>query len=1007
MWNLILCFRPGVARAPSSPSVESSTQSVFDSNSDDGEIEASKCASDVGEEPFPREEEDWMYELYCADQQLECLPEEQRLFGFSDDTFLEEDANVGLFDWETCAERHDQAPENCVQCGFTVSPEDANVGLFGWETCAKRHDQAPENCVQCGFTVSPEDASVQVVTVRPRRRAEVDERLIEYACNICDKSFPRVGLLTSHLKLNVFRCLICGICFKKKSKLDRHCQEFHCEVVVPFHKCQVCLKTYPSRKSLVNHQRLFHLPKIYLQCNVCNSTFEHEGKLRMHQADHSKHDSLFTCTQCVETFYTKTGLICHTKTHKGYESKKCFVCDRTFPLYCPSENTHRKNHHGQHRSKLRQKCNICGAEVRFLKAHLEIHSDDPRYQCESCGACFTTKNALSGHKYKAHSKKNNNYCCDQCGKLFGSYDRLDSHKRSHSGNRDFLCDRCGLAFIFHTNFRRHMLNHEGRKLFKCSFCTYVAYQAKSLDRHLLRHKGNEPYICLQCGFRTAHHHVLKLHKKSVHHKAKVTRNRMAVKWKQVNRVPVEKQPFYNCDLCDYVSVNLIGIKEHKLIHTGEGQYKCNECRFTCSQTARFIKHMNSHHGNGKYQCDSCSFSVNQITFLKEHIKVHDDVRPFSCEKCGFACKTESLLNKHRFVHGDVKAFECSLCHKKWLKKRELTRHVKRKHPQHLETNDKLESSKQRAGKDVGSFYVNGQLNNKSANLKKRLKEKHLRLSSRGGNTRGRVEGNHSVSTTLFSQVTILLITIVEPSKVNILLITIVEPSKVTILLITIVEPSKVTILLITIVEPSKVTILLITIVEPSKVTILLITIVEPSKVNILLITIVEPSKVNILLITIVEPSKVNILLITIGEPSKVNILLITIGEPSKVNILLITIVEPSKVTVLITIVEPSKVNILLITIVEPTKAKPPGSKRKPYEWRTLPHMLKIPAHPTMCRQLPDLLTRQSSAPNNTKVIIIMSGKKKMQRRCLKIQGTEVGQSFPGVRLNQTLKEGPN
>nr|CAD7598092.1 unnamed protein product [Timema genevievae] len=724
----------------------------FDLNSNHVEIEASNCTYDVGEEGeakfllqdvgqelLPKEEDEyWMYELYCDDQQLECLPEEQHLIvkptlhnGTHNYAHINDDVN----------ELEDSHQDD------TFLEEDAKVKLFGWETCAEQHDQAPENCVKCGFTVSPKDSSVQVVTVRPRHKAEANEQSIEYACNICDKSFPRVGLLTSHLKLNIFKCLICGICFKKKSKLDRHCKEFHCEVVIP-----------------------------------------------------------------------------------------------TFPLYCPSENTHRKNHHGQHRSKLRHKCNICGAEVRFLKAHLEIHSNDPRYQCESCGACFTTKNALSGHKYKAHSKKDNNYCCDQCGKLFGSYDRLDSHKRSHSGNRDFLCDRCGLAFIFHTNFRRHMLNHEGRKLFKCSFCTYVAYQMKSLDRHLLRHKGNEPYICLQCGFRTAHHHVLNLHKKSVHYKAKVTRNRMSVKWKQVNRIPVEKQPFYNCDLCDYMSVNLIGIKEHKLIHTGEGQYKCNECKFTCSQTARFIKHMNSHHGNGKYQCDSCSFSVNQITFLKEHIKVHDDVRPFSCEKCGFACKTENFLNKHQLVHGDVKAFECSLCHKKWLKKRELTRHVKRKHPEHFDINDR-ENNK--LNQHVGSSYLNGQLNNKSANLKKRLKEKHHsykvlnRLNGKRGNIRGQVEGNHSASTTLFSQ------------------------------------------------------------------------------------------------------------------------------------------------------------------------AKPSGSKRQPHEWRTLPHTLKIPAHPTMCRQLPNLFGRQSSAPNNTKVIIIMSGKNKMQRRCLQIQGTEVGQSFPALQLNQTLKEDPN
>nr|CAD7417268.1 unnamed protein product [Timema poppensis] len=26
-----------------------------------------------------QQEEDWMYELYCADQQLECVPEDQRL----------------------------------------------------------------------------------------------------------------------------------------------------------------------------------------------------------------------------------------------------------------------------------------------------------------------------------------------------------------------------------------------------------------------------------------------------------------------------------------------------------------------------------------------------------------------------------------------------------------------------------------------------------------------------------------------------------------------------------------------------------------------------------------------------------------------------------------------------------------------------------------------------------------------------------------------------------------
>ena len=108
------------------------------------------------------------------------------------------------------------------------------------------------------------------------------------------------------------------------------------------HKCDVCLKVFPSKSQLKLHY-MTHTGEKPFACQVCDRKFTQKATLDRHQATHSETKS-FKCSVCIEgrSFHTKSGLNNHMLFH--YEPKfSCCYCDHK-SYTTSSLNRHKKTH---------------------------------------------------------------------------------------------------------------------------------------------------------------------------------------------------------------------------------------------------------------------------------------------------------------------------------------------------------------------------------------------------------------------------------------------------------------------------------------------------------------------------------------------------------------------------------------------------------------------------------------------------------------------------------------
>ena len=182
-----------------------------------------------------------------------------------------------------------------------------------------------------------------------------------YACQICNKAFPRKNALDRHVfihsELKNFACELCSLAFKSNNNLRHHCAVHHEN---RHYKCKYCYRRFRSSDG-----RKFH----YLK--------EHNDQIE------SLGFKLYPCTYCDHVSATYQLSVQHLSIHVDNKVLVCSICQRRYATVADLNKHRRKSYFNK---KKLYRCNIC--DFSFLFKHkLEMHlsSNKHKKNCRTAG----------------------------------------------------------------------------------------------------------------------------------------------------------------------------------------------------------------------------------------------------------------------------------------------------------------------------------------------------------------------------------------------------------------------------------------------------------------------------------------------------------------------------------------------------------------------------------------------------------------------------------------------
>lgn len=321
---------------------------------------------------------------------------------------------------------------------------------------------------------------------------DVASAIVTIKCRIClnDARIPIFGD-EQHQDISEETSLFGGIELRKDDAYPKHlCDGCYVwlEGAILFRKSAKETETLLLRSMEQNLPPLSDIEGVDEAYNCEETVSNNENEINVEPT------KLYCCKLCKKTFKSNEEYMRHrsSKEHKNVRIQ-CTICNRllTAQLY--------KRHLIRHQTASHLICEVCGKLYRKdnLVRHLQLHSFDLPFQCQSC-------------PYR--------------GRFMES---LRIHMRTHSGDKPFSCDKCQLRFLTRSNLNRHLLTHKKERPFKCQECGRGFYTKCDMDVHFKSdHVGIKDFGCRMCGSKYGTRKALMRHELRVHKRDKMAKGRV-------------------------------------------------------------------------------------------------------------------------------------------------------------------------------------------------------------------------------------------------------------------------------------------------------------------------------------------------------------------------------------------------------------------------------------------------------------------------------------------------
>uniref|UniRef100_S4PDB0 Zinc finger protein 266 n=1 Tax=Pararge aegeria TaxID=116150 RepID=S4PDB0_9NEOP len=209
-------------------------------------------------------------------------------------------------------------------------------------------------------------------------------------------------------------------------------------------------------------------------------------------------------------------------------------------------------------------CTICPMSFQHAseyREHIATHPSGARHSCWTCGAQFTSKDALKDHSIlHATALDAQRLMCNLCNMSFQSNGEMRRHEASCAATCPVCSMRCGTRSALSTHARRM---HARAAPILCAQCFLVLPSLDSSAAHALTHRQADRFVCGYdaCILRFATRNDLLAHIRKCHSGELV-------------EVPdpaptAQPPPPIACDHCGRTFASVAALKRHSRVHRRE------------------------------------------------------------------------------------------------------------------------------------------------------------------------------------------------------------------------------------------------------------------------------------------------------------------------------------------------------------------------------------------------------------------------------------------------------